>query len=137
MIRRTCLALVWVGALAVGCGAMSDAEQVKATVTTYLVALANGDGQRACDQLTGEQVRALASAAVEQVPELGATSCVEVVESLAKQMGGDEKATLRDADVFDVSITGDTATAFVRLGKPIELRRVAGAWLISGGVASG
>jgi hypothetical protein len=138
-VRRAALvlALVGVAVAASGCGEASDSEQVKATVMTYLHAVADGDGQRACDQLTGEQVRALATMAVERVPELGATSCVEIVRSLAQQIGSDEKATMRSADVFDVSITGDTATAFVRRGQPIELRHVAGAWLISGGIASG
>jgi hypothetical protein len=137
VIRRTCLALVWVGALVVGCGGMSNTEQVKATVTTYLDALANGDGQRACNQLTGAQVRALARVAVERLPELGVTSCIDLVRSLAEQLGSDEKATMRSADVFDITITGDTATAFLKRGNPIELRHVAGAWLISGGVTAG
>jgi hypothetical protein len=121
--------------VASGCGGDSDAGRVEATVTTYLRAFADGDGPRACDQLTGEQMRALASMAVEQVPELGATSCVEVVRRFAQQLGSDEKATMREADVFDVTVTGDRATAFVRRGHPVELRLIGGAWLISGGIA--
>jgi hypothetical protein len=40
--------------LLAGCGAGSDSEQVESTVRAYLDAFAEGDGGRACEELTGE-----------------------------------------------------------------------------------
>jgi ABC-type glycerol-3-phosphate transport system substrate-binding protein len=134
---RGFLALVCLGALAAGCGGTSQSEKVKATVVTYFEAFAAGEGQRACDQLTGDQVRAVLDIAIEQVPELGARSCAQTITRLAQQLGADEKATLRSVDVFDVAIHGNTATAFVQHAAPIELRRTAGRWLISAGIGQG
>ena len=136
MIRRACHMLALLGALSAGCGGASDTDAVRATIIGYLDALASGDGGRACDQLTGEQVRAVVSIAIEQVPELGALTCAEAVASLAEQLGADEKATLRDAEVFDVTIDGETATASIGTGVPIALRRADGRWLISSGIGS-
>jgi hypothetical protein len=123
--------------LVAGCGdGASETEKVKAAVATYLDAFAAGDGQRACDQLTGEQVRVVTSIAIEEVPELGGRSCAEAVARLAQQLGADERAMLRGVEVFDVAIHGDTAPAFLKRGAPIGLCRADGRWLIASGIGN-
>ena len=80
-------------ALASGCGA-SDEEKAKTTVSTYLEAVAKGDGKAACDQLTGEARREILQLAYDQVPEFQAPGCSDAVNKLADSLGADEKSVL-------------------------------------------
>jgi hypothetical protein len=128
------LIVVAVIALAAGCGgASSDTSQISSTLTTYLSALADGNGRAACDQLTGAQARAV----VETAASAGATSCVDAIDELSRNLGGDEKRTLRDAKVVNIHVNRDRATADALGATQItQLVKSGGHWLISGGTTT-
>ncbi len=118
-----------------GCGGDGDEAAVANTVETYLSALAKGDGQEACDQLTGSQARKVLEGFVVQLPELQATSCADALSKLSGSLGGEEKGGLEDAEATNVEIRGDSATAEVVGGtQTVSLTRTDGHWLISGGL---
>jgi hypothetical protein len=119
-----------------GCGGSSgDADGIRTTLQTYLTAIADGDGQRACDQLTKDQARVVISQATAKAPELQAASCADALTKLSGALDADQKRTLRDAKVSNVRINGGSATAEVVGGsQTAELEKSHGRWLISGGL---
>ena len=83
-------------ALASGCGGgSSDTSQIRSALTSYLRAVADGNGRRACDQLTGEGARIV----LRVTASVGVTSCVDAIDKLGQNLRGDERRTLRDAKV--------------------------------------
>jgi hypothetical protein len=120
-------------ALVAGCGGgSSDEESVKESVRTYLSAFADGDGDRACDQLTGEAQRHAVDALRQQVPEFNATSCPDAIEAVSENIGEDEKSGLRDVEFQSVTIDGDRATARpVNATTDAELTKTDAGWLIT------
>lgn len=97
-----------------GCGSeSSDEEKAAAAVQTYLSAVAEGDGDSACEQLSGNGQRELIGFVNRQLPQVGTIECAKVVSTLNGAMGPDEEALLRDAEVTTVEIDGDSATATV------------------------
>ena len=128
IMALTCAALI------AGCGGTSDTEKVEQTVESYLTALADGDGQTACDELSGDGQRDLIAMANSQLPEFGTLDCAAVVEQLNGSMGPDEEALLREAKITEVQIEGDIATAMIE-GATVspELVRFDDRWLISSG----
>jgi hypothetical protein len=132
MIGRTLALALGSGALLLGCGT-SDRDRAAGTVKTYLSALADGDGKRACDQLTGQAQRDLVAGLLEKVPELAALSCPEAVRKIGALIGPDEKATLTEAKIR-VTLNGDRAQAIPAGGTDtVDLVKTDGGWLISGG----
>src|SRR4051812_40478551 len=79
----------------VGCG--SKEGQVRDAVESYLSALADGDGEKACEQLNGETKRQIADAT-------GESTCADAVARLGKDLGSDEKSKLKDAEVVNVKV---------------------------------
>ncbi|HET6494689.1 MAG TPA: hypothetical protein VFH61_04885 [Thermoleophilia bacterium] len=133
--RATAPVLVVAALLALaGCG--SDEDNVSDAVTTYYDALADGDGEKACDQLSGNGTRELVAFANEQLPELGTLDCASIVEQFSGLIGEDERNILRDAEVTDVEIDGDEATAQIEgaTASPV-LVKSDGDWLIDSGFA--
>lgn len=119
----------------VSCGGASNEEKVADTLTTYLDALANGDGQEACDQLTGAQNRRILEGAVSFLPELASTSCADALTKLGEGIGADERELLNDAEIVNVEVDGDSATAQIDGGTgTAELEKPGDRWLISGGI---
>jgi len=132
--RNGTLLAVTLAAAVIGsaCGG-SDESKVEETVRTYLNGIADGDGQTACDQLTGAAKRELTTALTELVPELNAASCEDAIDGLAENLGEDERRVLRDADL-NVAVSGDSATATPTEGtSDVKLEKADGEWLISGG----
>lgn len=113
-----------------GTGAPSATDPVE----TYLRALASSDGEEACAQFSGAYKREFLASYMEGFPEMGATTCGEVVEKVSAMLGSDEVTVLRgaeakadvDGDRGTVTIAGGTSTAAVQ--------RVDGRWLIVGGL---
>lgn len=117
-----------------GCG-QDDRSAIKQTVRSYMTAIADGNGKAACKKLTGEAARGLASSTADLVPELNVASCEEAISALAGSVGGDEARALRDVEVKDVTINGDSARARATgATRDAELRKVDGHWYISGGL---
>jgi ketosteroid isomerase-like protein len=112
-----------------GCGddAKSDEQAIKDTVRTYFTAFADGDGARACDQL---------SSTVRDVIEQKTKDkdCATALELAAKQPAfkryiGD----LREVEIQKVTISGNAATAKVKaIGQTttMPLSKVGDKWKI-------
>jgi hypothetical protein len=120
-----------------GCGS-SDEDKVAESVQAYLGALADGDGEEACSHLSGNGQRELVGFVSQQLPEIGTISCPEVVEQLSGTIGPDEKPRLEDAEVTNVEINGDAATATIE-GATVSpmLVKSGDDWLIDSGFTGG
>lgn len=108
------------GALAVGCGAESE---VRGTVEDVADALAERDGQKACEPLTNEGQRIVA--AFRRLPPVRCASTVEALDPA--EVAGCREAEVREVVVF----SGEEAAA--RVGTPdgevrAGLRNVDGNW---------
>lgn len=139
MRKRICGVLLIVAMFLAACGMAGDEEQVSDTLKTYLSAVANGDGEKACDQLTGEEAGYIFAEAAYYLPELRAKSCADALSGLSASLGG-ERSKIEEAEVVYVNVHGDRATARVAsphhgpTGNVAEFTRVDGRWLISGGI---
>jgi hypothetical protein len=108
---------------------------VTTSLKTYLTAVAAGDGQRACSQLTGDEARTLLDYVASELPEASLTSCTDAIAKLSGSLGGDGQQSLLDAKVINVRVVGASATADLQGGTmTAQLTRDGGLWLISGGV---
>jgi hypothetical protein len=123
-----------VGLLLGGCGSSSndDEDSVKTVVSTYLNAFVDGNGDRACDQLTGDAKRHAVDAIRERVPELNITSCTQAIETLSENAGQDELNNLKDVEFETVTINGEHASARPKgASTDATLTRTSAGWLIS------
>jgi hypothetical protein len=102
------VALLALAGLAAGCGDDPSAEdEVKDVVTGFFDDVADGDGGAACAKLTAAALDQLNQAAfLLQAPG----SCREAVESVSRQLSGDDKDALHSADVNRAAVTGSRAT---------------------------
>lgn len=136
-MRRSALTLLAVALLATGagCGGGDGADSPAGAVRTYNEAVAEGDGERACNQLD-----AAAREELHQSTQGEARgSCEETIELLSDFYDDATKDRLRNAKVA-ATTEGDRATARLTsptgLGGPdqrqvYELRRVDGDWKIA------
>ena len=117
-----------------GCGGGKSArDRVKSIVTTYLTALADGDGATACAVLTDGQQQAVVGAAAAAGVSSG--SCARVLGGIAATLDAGAKSKLREARVTSVSVHGSRAIVRVAGGSAAaELEKRSGRWLIAGGV---
>lgn len=131
-------------ALVAGCGGESDEDAARQAVEEYFLALLDGDGEAACDQLTGEAERSAVEGFTMLLPEVQLSdplvSCPSLIEEVNDQLGADEIAELRtvieDGDfVESVAVDGDTATAVAinpdEGEAEIPLSKSADEWFIS------
>jgi hypothetical protein len=126
-LRRAPVVLSAIAILGVGCGG-SDEDQVEDTVETYLSAVVEGDGEEACEQLSGRARRQF----LDDVREFTAVgTCSETMERITDQLNEVLRDQLEDAEVGDVTIDGETGT--VRLegsDRRAAMRKVDGEWKI-------
>jgi len=116
----------------VACGG-NEEDRAAEPVKSYLAALADGDGERACDQLTGNAQRELIAGLAEGLPEAGVMTCEEAVEKMSGIVGPDEADLLSDAEV-EVTLDGDRGKARPVEGTDtIDIVKSDGRWLIDGG----
>ena len=117
-----------------GCGA-SDEEQAADTVRTYLEAFVDGNGQRACEQLTDAVQRRIVDGFSEGAPSAGITSCEQAIGAIADQRST-QLAEPVEIKVERVTVDGDRATVRMRgATDDAELTKTDNAgWLISGGI---
>ena len=91
-----------------GGGGQSDKEQVESTVRDYYTAFADGDGDKACDQLAEQTQQQFVKAA-------GAKSCADALQKAAQRPDVRRFTDrLRSAKVLSVEVKGDNATAKVQ-----------------------
>src|SRR3954469_18674896 len=127
--------LVVLAALAGGCGGGNSDGNPGKVVHAYFEAVASGDGDAACAQLTGDARRSVVDYIAQQLPEVGATTCTQAMQAIADNLGGDEASTLKKAKVTDTKIDGDTATVSIEgATRDATLRRTDGTWYIDGGL---
>jgi hypothetical protein len=136
--RTLSLALLTTAAIGVaGCGGDDsggggdDDSQIRDTVTNYAAAIAEKDGDKACDFLTKsarEQVEAAGKA-------MDAGDCGEVLEQATEQASDEEREQLKDVEVVSVKVDGDRATVQVKAGDdtgdPSTLVKEDGEWKIA------
>lgn len=127
------ISLALVVALALGaCGGDGEGDP-GAIVGDYYAALADHDGAAACAHLTGEMQRTV----VEQAASLPGYSgtCPDAVEVIVANLGGDEVSALRNAEITDTAIDGDTATVTIKDATSVAtLKKVDGRWYLAGGL---
>jgi hypothetical protein len=90
-----------------GCTDESDEAEVEGVVTSFLADAADGNGDEACEALTGDAVRFVST-----IGALAQTdaSCPDAIETLSGLFAADEKEALKSADVKRVSVADDRAT---------------------------
>ncbi len=116
----------------VGCGGTSDSSQVASTVKAFLTALANGNGTKACDQLTASQAQTV----VQLLAQQGVTNCAAAVSRAASSLNASDKQKLLNAKVVNVHVSGNSATADIQGGtQPATLSKAGGRWYISAGIS--
>lgn len=132
--RRALLAALLVpGAALVACGG-DERDAAAEPVKVYFAGLAAGDGEQACEQISGEAQREMLGYLGDLLPEFGIRTCAEGIEALAGNMGADERAMLEDA-AFEVELDGDRATVEPEGGtQAATVEKIDGRWLITGGL---
>jgi hypothetical protein len=125
-VRRAPLAFVLVLVLA-GCGS-SDEDALRETFTTYREAFEQGDGERACAQLT-EKSRS------EFATSIAAKTCPDAVAKARKALSADERAQFRALRVEKVKVDGERGVVTVtgRTKEPASGWRMVkedGTWLL-------
>jgi len=134
MVMITAVAVV-----ATGCGSAGgggESGDAAAVVSDYLTALADGDGTKACAQMTAE-ARAVMVTAGRTVSAVRADDCSGVFDRLSSLLPTPALGKLRTAagevDAKDAKIEGQAATVTVPGATvPIQLTDENGDWKITG-----
>jgi hypothetical protein len=110
-------------------GGDTPQEQVTATVDRHFEALADGDGEAFCTELTPEATKIAAGVADVQ-------ACEEVAGKLKDATPDEQLDAVRSIEVTGTTVSGDQAEARIALDgeravEPIQLRRHDGAWKVS------
>jgi hypothetical protein len=110
-----------------GCGGSNSKSEVTSTVKTFLTAFADGNGVKACAQLTAQEASTAAKST---------GSCSSAVHALSSDAGGSGAAKLRNAKITSVKITGKNAVATIAgATTQADLTEIGGRWYISGGIS--
>jgi len=112
-------------ALLSGCGGSDSPEDV---TRDFLQAMADGDGEGACDLLTGDAKRQMLAAGA-LIGERGG-GCPGTIEGIAETLDEGELAKLRDAEVEEAEVNGERATVKVKDADRARLRKIEGEWRI-------
>lgn len=134
-MRTTCLATLLLALfVAAGCG--GDKAAAEDTVTAAVSGLADGDEQKVCDQLTaGAKKELLATLADNPLgfADIHAKTCEVAISKLHAELPQPIRDVLRDGEVGDAEVSGDTATVHVvGVGTDAELRKIDDGWKITG-----
>ena len=108
-----------------GCGE-SDEDQIKTQVDTLYAAVADGDGEAACEVVTEE--------AKKQSEESEDKSCAQAIEDGAKELNDDQRERLANIEISEVKVDGDSATVTVKSGddeEQLNLKKEDDEWKLS------
>jgi hypothetical protein len=128
-VRRLGILLAVVALLA-GCGGAgnTDEDKIEATIKGYLAAFADHDGDKICSYLTDDARKAM----LRRVKSLASKPDCDTIASITTGIDQEELDRLKDAQVADIEVTGNTATARPTLAgekaDEARLRRVGGEW---------
>jgi hypothetical protein len=128
MVLRRSLprAMCLMALIATGCGGdepADDRRAVEQTMRTFLTALAEGDGARACDQLTPDAKDQVVRLTAKTL-DAGAASCTDALDNFARNTGADvaEKVCGARADAECRRIASEAATGVLDKTKDVELQ---------------
>lgn len=139
--RTLCLALA-AALLATGCGggAKTDADQVAQVLRSAAGAVADGDGQKACSQLTAQAQAQAAQQVAGGV--LGSVDCVTMVKRATAFMAPLDRQQIKDLQPSNVVVNGNAASATLStstgssqtggISVQVSLAKAASDWKISG-----
>ena len=120
-------ALLAAAALMPGCGGQSDADAARSKMQSFLTAIRDGNGQRACSLLSSD--------AVSQLGRGNPANCAQVLSSATaqeRQLIG--KVTVRSVKVSgnraSVTLDYSAATGLPHGGGPSSMIRVSGNWKV-------
>ena len=137
---RSALIAVVVALGLAGCGGDDEPEgdSPERTVRTYLSALAEGDGERACEELTTKGQAELSERVATQLGLARLKDCVAMTEQLSDVLPETTAEELLEPDAGEVKVDGPKATASPP-GGPVRMRLVrrGGDWLIDEHLAAG
>lgn len=108
-LRRTRLAPAALAAVALtsGCGSSQNAQSPRQAWLAAAVAMANGDGAKACAAFSPSVKNTLVAAAH--------TSCPAAVKELASGLTASDRAGVAHTKITSVSVSGSTATILYKL----------------------
>lgn len=119
-------------------GVESGGDSPERTVKRYLTALAEGDGDRACEELTDEGHAELATAVSTHLRVAAMKDCVASAEQLSEAMYPALADELIDPEAGQVRVDGAKASATPPGGpKLLRLVRRDGNWLVDETLRSG
>ncbi|WP_354697166.1 hypothetical protein [Paraconexibacter sp. AEG42_29] len=133
-MRAATIASVLIVGVLSGCGGDEPAGPA-AVMSTYLSAVADGDGERACAQLTEATRQATLRAAARNFPDLDAKTCGQALTRLLTRLSEAERTQVRETKVRLIAASDARATVELREGaKPAQLLKRDGRWYVSGGL---
>lgn len=124
------LVLLAAGAALSGCG-KSESESAAETVTTYLKAFGAGDGEEACERLTDETKRVIASRVAER---FGGSDCPDAIHGLRTRLSASQADAFEEATATRIKVRGDVADVRFKAGRArglAKLRKAGDEWRIS------
>jgi hypothetical protein len=117
-------------------GPQTDQEQVAAVVRDFNKAFGSGDGERTCELIVDIYRQA--------IEQRNKKPCPKAVEDMTRPGAPEARdiATLRNADVSNVQLVGEVATADVTGagvpdGPPAQCQKQDGKWLVSATAVGG
>lgn len=135
-MRAAVLVALLLAALVAGCG--GDSAKAEDTVSAAVSGLSKGDAKKVCAQLTvGAEKKLLVVLADNPLgyPDIKAATCQEAITKLHSQLDKPTRAVLEDGEVEDAKVNGDKATVHVTgAGMTVDLQKISGKWMITGGL---
>ena len=130
------VACLLVAVLLAGCGGETSPSP-EDTVSAAISGLAEGDEKKVCAQVSPAGERRLLVVLRDNPLNIivNAKSCEEAITKLHAKLSEAVRAAMRDGEVDDAKVTGDTAVVHVPgFGMDVELAKVADRWQITGGL---
>jgi hypothetical protein len=135
-MRAAVRATLHVAALVAGCG--GDSAKAEDTVSAAISGLSKGDAKKVCSQLTVAAQKKLLVVLADNplgYPNIKAATCQEGITKLHASLDKPTRAVLEDGEVDKAKINGDKATVHVTgAGMTLDLQKISGKWMITGGL---